>query len=241
LNNFAKLVAVAAVPAMAAMVALPAVSASASTVRTLPAPTHVSAQVTSQGTQSDSVSVSWNYGNYRNVQFRVAEHQGTSRTVVAFTTGHSATVQIPLQANGGLNYTFSVEAIRPGSWPWPAGNSHAGYTSSVYVAAQPWATIAIVTPVTPPAQAPTTETLSYNVTVTGNTPVTTIETFANGVLQTNELSVGPNAANVGSQALTLGVSAPNAPTVETLVVELLDGSQVLATSAPAYVTLPVHS
>jgi hypothetical protein len=162
---------------------------------------------------------------------------------VGFTTGHGMTVQIPVQAstNGGLNYTFSVEAIRPGSWPWPARTSHAGYTSTVYVAAQPWATIAIVTPVTPPVPATTTETLNYNVAVTGNTPVTTIETFANGVLQTNELSVGPNAANVGSQALTFGVTAPNAPTVETLVVELLDGTQVVATSAPAYVTLPTHS
>jgi hypothetical protein len=244
LRNIAKVIAVAAVPAMAAMVALPALSASASTVKTLPAPTHVSAQVTGEGSQSDSVSVAWNYGNYRNVKFQVAEHQGSSRTVVGFTTGHGMTVQIPVpaSANGGQTYTFSVEAIRPGSWPWPARTSHAGYTSNVNIAPQPSGTIAIVTPITPPT--PVTvganETVNYNVTVAGNTPVTTIETFVNGVLQGNELNVGPNAANVGTQGLTLVQPAPTTATAETLIVELLDGSQVVATSAPATVTL-THS
>jgi hypothetical protein len=238
LRNIAKVIAVAAVPAMAAMVALPALSASASTVKTLPAPTHVSAQVTGEGSQSDSVSVSWNYGNYRNVQFRVAEHQGSSRTVVAFTTGHSATVQIPLQAIGGLNYTFSVEAIRPGSWPWPAGNSHAGYSGSVYIPGQAPNTIAIVNPVVTAGNP--NDTTSYTVAVTGNSPVTAIDTFVNGQLLSN-VAAGPYTGSVGSPALTLVQTAPGSATAETLTVELLNGSQVLATSAPVVVTLPVHS
>jgi hypothetical protein len=245
LRNFAKLVAVAAVPAMAAMVALPALSASASTVKALPAPTNVWAQVTSQGSQSDSVSVHWNYGNYRNVKFRVAEHQGSSRTVVAFTTGHGVTVQVPVPvsqygANGGQNYTFSVTAIRPGSWPRPAGNSHAGYSSAVNIPGQQPVTIAIVTPVATPVNSGANDTTSYTVAVTGNSPVTAIDTFVNGALQPNERAVGPNAANVGSVALTLVQAAPPmTATAETLTVELLNGSQVLATSAPVVVTLPV--
>jgi hypothetical protein len=241
LRNFAKLVAVAAVPAMAAMVALPALSASASTVKALPAPTHVSAQVTGQGSQSDSVSVSWNYGNYRNVKFRVAEHQGSSRTVVAFTTGHGVTVQVPVSVSQyGANYTFSVTAIRPGSWPRPAGNSHAGYSNSVNVAGQPPVTIAIVTPVATPVNSGANDTTSYTVAVTGNSPVTAIDTFVNGQFVSNK-AVGPNTGNVGSPALTLVQPAPPmTATAETLTVELLDGSQVLATSAPVVVTLPVE-
>ena len=243
LRNFAKVIAVAAVPAMAAMVALPALSASASTMKVLPAPTHVSAQVTGEGSQSDSVSVSWNYGNYRNVQFRVAEHQGSSRTVVAFTTGHSATVQIPLLVSqggvsGGRNYTFSVEATRPGSWPWPAGNSHAGYSSSVYIPGQAPVTIAIMTPVV--TAGTVNDTTSYTVAVTGNSPVTAIDTFVNGQLLSN-VAAGPYTGSVGSPALTLVQTAPGSATAETLTVELLNGTQVLATSAPVVVTLPVHS
>jgi hypothetical protein len=243
LRNFAKVIAVAAVPAMAAMVALPALSASASTVRALPAPTNVSAQVTVQASQSDSVSVSWNYGNYRNVKFQVAEHMGSSRTVVGFTTGHGMTVQIPLQATqngvgGGRTYTFSVEAIRPGSWPWPARNSHAGYTGSVYIPAQAPNSIAIVNPVV--TAGTVNDTTSYTVAVTGNSPVTAIDTFVNGQLLSN-VAAGPYTGSVGSPALTLVQTAPGSATAETLTVELLNGTQVLATSAPVVVTLPVHS
>src|ERR1039458_8171093 len=91
MRNFAKIIAAVAVPAMAATLALPALSASASTRRLpiLPTPAHVSAQVSSQGWQSDSVSVSWKYGNFRRVKFQVTEHQGSWHAVEAVTSGHS--------------------------------------------------------------------------------------------------------------------------------------------------------
>jgi hypothetical protein len=134
MRNFAKIIAAAAVPAMAVTLALPALSASASTRRLpiLPTPAHVSAQVSSRGWQSDSVSVSWKYGNFRRVKFQVTEHQGSWHAVEAVTSGHSVTLQ-NVPNSGEQPYSYSVVAMRSGNWPWRARNSRAGNSSPLYV------------------------------------------------------------------------------------------------------------
>jgi hypothetical protein len=134
MRNFAKIIAAVAVPAMAATLALPALSASASTRRLpiLPTPAHVSAQVSSQGWQSDSVSVSWKYGNFRGVEFQVIERQGSWSAVEAVTSGHSVTLQ-NVPNSGEQPYSYSVVAMRSGNWPWRARNSRAGNSSPLYV------------------------------------------------------------------------------------------------------------
>jgi hypothetical protein len=197
MRMFAKIITAAAVPAMAATLALPALSASASTrLPILPTPAHVSAQVSSPGWQSGSVSVSWKYGNFRRVNFQVTEHQGSWHAVEAVTSGHSVTLQ-NVPNSGAQPYTYSVVAWRSGSWPWRAANSRAGNSSPLYV-----------TPLSPVQTFTLTGTLTQTIAHTASllalTPVATLTDTGN----VNEVATLSGTLTDGSQVATVSVT-PN--------------------------------
>jgi hypothetical protein len=246
MRNLTKVAALAAVPVVAATIALPVLSASASTrAPVLPTPTHVSAFATDLGNGSDNVTVSWNYRNYRGVRFEVVEHLGDwSANAATVTNSHQVTFQIA-QGSRAHGYTFSVYAFRKGSYKsvmsWSSG--------TVSIPALPPVTIAIVNPVwatTPSCVSTLPDTLSYTVAVTGYSSVTEIDTYITGVkdttnvLATDTLSAGSFTGDVGSPAMSLTQPAPpttNPPAIA-VTVELMNGTQLLATSAPFYTTAP---
>jgi hypothetical protein len=182
MRNFAKIIAAAAVPAMAVTLALPALSASASTrpLPILPAPAHVSAQVSSQGWQSDSVSVSWKYGNFSGVKFQVIERQGSWSAVEAVTSGHSVTLQ-NVPNSWEPPYRYSVVAMRSGNWPWGARNSRAGNSNPLYVT--PLASVQTFTLTAPSGQTALTGSVAASSDTTavllGSTAVATITDTGN--------------------------------------------------------------